>query len=61
MQVTLEVIIEGKTNLDVSADVETFADMSKLAKKITDKVNGIKKLLPDMASKKVENVRIVKE
>lgn len=61
MKVVLEVTLEGKTGLEISAEVETFADLSKLAKKIDANVRGVKKLLPDVASKKLERVKIATE
>jgi hypothetical protein len=61
MKVTVEVGLEGKTQLDCTAEVNTFADMSKLAGKIVATVKGVKKLLPDLASKSVDKVRIVTE
>lgn len=61
MKVTLTATIEGKVDLDASAEVETFADLTKLAKKLTEKVAGVKKALPDFAGKKVEKVRVTVE
>jgi hypothetical protein len=61
IKLTLGVVLEGNTQLDLKADVETFADLTKLAKKLQDNVSGIKKVLPDLASKKVEKVYIVTE
>lgn len=61
IKITLGVVLEGNTQLDIKADVETFADLTKLAKKLQDNVSGIKKVLPDLASKKVEKVYIVTE
>ena len=61
IKLTLGVVLAGNTQLDIKADVETFADLTKLAKKLQDNVSGIKKILPDLASKKVEKVYIVTE
>jgi hypothetical protein len=61
MKVTLEAVLEGKVILDCSAEVATFADLAKLAKNLTAKIAGVKKLLPGMATKQVEKIRIVTE
>jgi hypothetical protein len=61
MKVTLEAVLEGKVSLTVSAEVTTFADLSKLGTALTNKVKGVKKILPDMADNAVEKVRIVTE
>jgi hypothetical protein len=61
MKVTLEAVLEGKNTLAVSAEVEVFADLTKLAKKLQDHVAGVKKLMPDMAASKVEKLRISME
>ena len=61
MKVTLEAKLEGGTTLDVSAEIEMFSDLTKLAKKLTGHVAGVRKLLPDMAMKKVERLRIATE
>lgn len=61
MKVTLEAVLEGKVTLAVTAEVVTFADLAKLARNISAKVAGVKKLVPDFAAAKVEEVRIVTE
>jgi len=61
MKVIIEAVLEGKVSLNAAAEVETFADLSKLGKSLVVKVAGVKKLLPDMAAAKVEKVRIVTE
>ena len=61
MKVTIEAVLEGKVTLGATAEVATFADLAKLGKSLTTKVAGVKKLLPDMATAKVENVRVTKE
>lgn len=59
MKVTLEATLEWKNTLSMSAEVDTFADLAKLGKKLVANVAGVKKLLPDMAAAKVEKLRIV--
>lgn len=61
IKVVLAILLEGNTQLDIKADVETFADLAKFAKKLQDNVTGIKKILPDVASKKVERLSIATE
>jgi hypothetical protein len=61
MKVTLESVLEGKNTLAVSAEVDTFADLAKLARKLLAHVAGVRKLMPDMANAKVEKVRVVTE
>jgi hypothetical protein len=56
MKVTLDVILDGKNTLSTSAEVETFADLSKLGKKLVANVAGVRKLLPDLAGSKVVKV-----
>lgn len=61
MKVTLTATLEGKIDLDVTAEIDTFADLAKLGKKMGDKVIGVKRALPDLASKKVEKFRVAVE
>jgi Zn-dependent oligopeptidase len=61
MKVSLSVVLEGKTQLEIVADIVTYADLSKLAKKITDNVASVKKLLPDVANKNIKRVKIEME
>lgn len=61
MKVTLEALLAGGQVLPTSAEIETFADLGKLGRKLQDNVRGVKKLLPDMASAKVEKLRFAKE
>lgn len=61
MKVSLSVQLEGKTALEITAEVVTYADLSKLAKKIEANVSGVKKLLPDMANKQVEKIKVEME
>jgi len=58
MKATLDAVLEGKNTLSVAVEIETFADLSKLGKKLQDHVAGVKKLLPDMAASKVEKLRV---
>jgi hypothetical protein len=61
MMVKIEATIEGKVNLDVRAEVETFADLDKLGKKLREKVAGVRKALPDMADKVILKIRLSTE
>ena len=61
MKVILTATLEGKVALDVSAEVETFGDLAKLARGLDAKVKGVKKALPDMMAKAVERVSVKTE
>jgi len=61
MKVTFIAVIEGKVKLETSAEVNTFSDLSKLARKLEGNVRGVKKTLPDLAEKAVESVKVTTE
>lgn len=61
MKVTLTATLEGKVALDVSAQVDTFGDLARLARCLDAKVKGVKKALPDMMEKPVIKVSIATE
>ena len=61
MKVVIEATLEGKVVLPISADVDTFTDLNKLATKLSQFVAGVKKVIPDLAARKVERVRVSTE
>lgn len=61
MQVALEFETTEGNRISVSGEVETVKDVAKFAAKLTAKVKGIRKVLPEMAAQKVVKVRVPKD
>jgi orotidine-5'-phosphate decarboxylase len=57
----IEFETEEGNKICVGLDVGTVKDVAKFAAKLTTKVKGIRKVLPEMAAQKITKVRIPKE
>jgi hypothetical protein len=57
----IEFETEEGNKIRVGLDVATVKDVAKFAAKLTTKVKGIRKVLPEMAAQKITKVRIPKD
>lgn len=60
MKLTLEFTLRGGIKLHVAYPIKTYADIGKLGRKLSSLVNAARKVIPDIGTRAVESVRIVK-